>query len=186
MRSRGLAAVILAVLCAVPRHAGGQEGPRYGLGQPALPSDIAGWDIDVRADGQGLPPGSGNVWDGLKVYAERCAMCHGDKGEGSPMDRLVGGAGTLASANPVRTVGSYWPYAPTLFDYIRRAMPFNAPQSLTADQTYAVCAYLLYLNQIVPADAVMDAERLPRVQMPNRNGFTSPDPRPDVHDRPTP
>ena len=180
MRSRRLAALILAGLLLAPGCLWAQDAPPYGLGRPATPEELNGWDIDVRADGQGLPPGSGSVRDGLKVYAERCAACHGDKGEGNPMDRLVGGTGTLASANPVRTVGSFWPYATTLFDYVRRAMPFNAPQSLTADQVYAVCAYLLYLNQLVSADAVMNAEALPKVQMPNRNGFTSPDPRPDV------
>jgi S-disulfanyl-L-cysteine oxidoreductase SoxD len=180
MRSSSLATLILAALSGAPLCLQAQDAPRYGLGRLATPQELAGWDIDVRVDGQGLPPGSGSVRDGLKLYGERCAACHGDKGEGGPMDRLVGGAGTLASPTPVRTVGSFWPYATTLFDYVRRAMPFNAPQSLTADQVYAVCAYLLYLNQIVPAEAVMDAETLPKVQMPNRNGFTSPDPRPDV------
>ena len=186
MRSRSLATLILAVLLLAPGCPWAQDARTYGLGRPATPEELAGWNIDVRADGQGLPPGRGSVRDGLKVYAERCAACHGDKGEGNPMDRLVGGAGTLASANPVRTVGSFWPYATTLFDYIRRAMPFNAPQSLTADQVYAVCAYLLYLNQIVPAEAVLDAETLAQVQMPNHHGFTSPDPRPDVPRHATP
>jgi S-disulfanyl-L-cysteine oxidoreductase SoxD len=186
MGSRSLAAVVLAVLSIAPGCLLAQDAPTYGLGRPATPPEIAVWDIDVRADGQGLPPGSGSVRDGLTVYAERCAACHGDKGEGNPMDRLVGGTGTLASPNPVRTVGSFWPYATTLFDYVRRAMPFNAPESLTADQVYAVCAYLLYLNQIVPAETVLDAQTLPKVQMPNRHGFTSPDPRPDVPRRPTP
>jgi S-disulfanyl-L-cysteine oxidoreductase SoxD len=186
MRSSRLAVLVVAVLWAVPGRMLAQDGPPYGLGQPATPSDIAGWDIDVRADGLGLPPGSGSVRDGLKVFAESCAACHGDKGEGGPTDRLVGGMGTLGSTNPVKTVGSSWPYATTLFDYIRRAMPLSAPQSLTANQVYAVSAYLLYLNQIVPAEAVLDAESLPKVQMPNRGGFTSPDPRPDVPRRPHP
>jgi cytochrome c len=115
-----------------------------------------------------------------KIFAEICATCHGAKGEGKPADRLVGGFGTLATSNPVRTVGSYWPYASTLFDYIRRAMPFNSPQSLTADQVYAVSAYILYLNNVVTEDTVLDATSLPRVEMPNRNGLTGPDPRPDV------
>jgi S-disulfanyl-L-cysteine oxidoreductase SoxD len=186
MRSRRLATLTLAVLCVAPWCLQAQDAPPYGLGRPATPAELAAWDIDVRADGQGLPPGGGSVRDGLKIYAEHCAACHGDKGEGNPMDRLVGGAGTLASPTPVKTVGSFWPYATTLFDYVRRAMPFNAPQSLTADQIYAVCAYLLYLNQIVPAEAVVDAQTLPTVQMPNRNGFTSPDPRPDVPRRASP
>ncbi len=151
-----------------------------GIGRVASPAQIAGWDIDVRADGEGLPPGHGSVHEGEKIFAEACAACHGDKGEGKPADRLAGGFGTLATASPVRTVGSYWPYASTLFDYIRRAMPFNSPQSLTADQVYAVSAYILYLNNIVTEDTVLDAASLPRVAMPNRNGLTSPDPRPDV------
>jgi cytochrome c len=151
-----------------------------GIGHVATPAQISGWDIDVRADGQGLPPGHGSVRDGEKIFAETCAACHGAKGEGKPADRLVGGFGTLATSNPVPTVGSYWPYASTLFDYIRRAMPFKSPQSLTADQVYAVSAYILYLNNIIPEDTVLEAASLPWVEMPNRNGFTSPDPRPDV------
>jgi cytochrome c len=151
-----------------------------GIGRAATADEIAGWDIDVRADGQGLPSGHGSVSDGQKIYAETCAACHGQNGEGKPADQLVGGFGTLATAKPVRTVGSYWPYATTLFDFIRRAMPFNAPQSLTTDQVYAVAAYILYLNKIVPETAVLDANSLPKIEMPNHNGFTSPDPRPDV------
>jgi len=155
----------------------------YGFGRPATPQEIAGWDIDVLPDGSGLPPGQGSVAQGEKIYAETCATCHGAKGEGKPMDRLVGGQGTLATAHPITTVGSYWPYATTLFDYIRRAMPFSAPKSLTADQVYAVSAYVLYLNGIVGEEAVMDARTLPKVEMPNRDGFLSPDPRPDIHEK---
>jgi cytochrome c len=161
---------------------GADAAPRapYGLGRPASAAQIAGWDIDVRADGAGLPPGRGSVGDGRAIYAVSCSGCHGQNGEGGYADALVGGKGTLATVKPVRTVGSYWPYATTLFDYVRRAMPYNAPQSLTDDQTYAVVAYVLFLNQIVPAGAVLDAKTLPGVRMPNRNGFTSPDPRPDA------
>ena len=177
------AALIALTLAAIAAPACGAERPPYGLGRPATPREIAGWNIDVRADGQGLPPGRGSAGQGRALYADKCAACHGAKGEGKPMDALVGGAGSLASANPVRTVGSYWPYATTLFDFIRRAMPFNAPQSLTADEVYAVSAYVLYLNRIVPETAVLDARSLPRVRMPNRNGFTSPDPRPDTPQR---
>lgn len=184
MRRRWAAPAICAVaaLAAVAAQAAEPRAP-YGLGRPATPGEIAGWDIDVRADGAGLPPGSGGVAEGRTIYAQKCAACHGEEGEGQPMDALVGGAGTLATAKPVRTVGSYWPYATTLYDFIRRAMPFNAPQSLTADQVYAVAAYVLYLNRIVPDGAVLDARTLPAVRMPNRNGFVSPDPRPDVHGR---
>jgi S-disulfanyl-L-cysteine oxidoreductase SoxD len=172
---------MIAGAALAPAPSSANDPPRYGLGRPATQEEIAGWDIDVRADGAGLPAGHGSVQDGRKIFAETCAACHGERGEGKAMDRLVGGFGSLATARPIRTVGSYWPYATTLFDYIRRAMPFNAPQSLTPDQVYAVSAYLLYLNGIVPESAVLDAKTLPEVRMPNRNGFTSPDPRPDVH-----
>ena len=154
--------------------------PVYGFGKPATPQEIAGWDIDVRADGQGLPPGRGGVEAGRAIYAQNCAVCHGVTGVEGPMDHLAGGAGTLKSAKPERTVGSFWPYATTLYDFIHRAMPFTQPQSLSPDETYAVVAYVLFLNHIVPKDAVLDAHSLPKVKMPNRNGFTSPDPRPDA------
>ena len=172
--------VCAAVLFALTTLTHAADIGLLGIGDVASSAQIAGWDIDVRADGQGLPPGRGSVREGEKIVAEICAPCHGAKGEGTPADRLVGGSGTLATSNPLRTVGSYWPYASTLFDYIRRAMPFNSPQSLTADQVYAVSAYILYLNKIVTEDAVLDAISLPRVEMPNRNGLISPDPRPDV------
>jgi S-disulfanyl-L-cysteine oxidoreductase SoxD len=152
----------------------------FGFGRPATPEQIAGWDIDVAADGTGLPPGSGTVQQGEELYARLGAKCHGARGEGGDAPALVGGQGTLNTDAPVRTVGSYWPYATTLFDYIRRAMPADNPQSLTPDEIYALCAYLLYLNEIIPEDAVMDAQTLPQVVMPNHAGFTSPDPRPDV------
>jgi len=155
---------------------------RYDLGRPASKDEIAGWDIDVLPDGSGLPPGKGSVREGATLYAEACAACHGTKGEGKPMDRLAGGQGTLATPGPIQTVGSYWPYATTLFDYVRRAMPFTAPQSLGNDQVYAVSAYILYLNGIVGEDAVLDAGTLPKVAMPNRNGFITRDPRPDIRD----
>jgi len=169
-----------ALVLAGASGAGARPQPTYGLGRPATPREIAGWDIDARADGAGLPPGHGAVSDGQAIFEHRCAACHGENGEGGAADALVGGAGTLATAKPVRTVGNYWPYATTLFDYVRRAMPFNAPQSLTADQTYAVVAYVLFLNHIVPAKAVLDAKTLAAVKMPNRGGFRSPDPRPDA------
>jgi cytochrome c len=124
-----------------------------------------------------LPAGSGDVAMGGKIFAAKCAACHGAKGEGLIGDQLIGGRGTLASANPKRTVGSYWPYATTLFDYIRRAMPYNAPQSLSADEVYAVSAWILNQNGIVPDDARLDAHSLASVRMPNRDGFVA-DPRP--------
>jgi mono/diheme cytochrome c family protein len=151
----------------------------YGVGHAASERDLAAWNIDVAADGAGLPAGSGNVTNGKTIYAQQCAACHGAKGEGKPADQLVGGRGTLASANPVKTIGSFWPYATTVFDFINRAMPYNAPQSLTPDEVYSVTAYLLYLNGVVAADAVLDARTLPKVRMPNRDGFIG-DTRPDT------
>ena len=154
---------------------------RFGFGHPATPEEIAGWDIDIAPDGTGLPPGSGTVAQGKALYDRLGATCHGTKGEGTDVaPALVGGIGSLNTDQPVKTVGSYWPYATTLYDYIHRAMPADAPQSLHPDEVYALCAYLLYLNGIVPADAVLDASSLPQVIMPNHAGFTSPDPRPDV------
>ncbi len=165
-------AVLLAV-CGVLAGAAGAEPERLGFGRPATPQELGAEDIDVRADGTGLPPGQGSVEQGVALFASTCAACHGERGEKPvvPALRLVGGRGTLATPGAVQTVGSYWPYATTLFDYIRRAMPFEAPESLTADQVYAVTAYLLHLNGIVPDGAVLDAATLPNVQMPNRNGF---------------
>jgi S-disulfanyl-L-cysteine oxidoreductase SoxD len=165
-----LRAALAAWLLAAPAASAGDD---YGLGRVATPAEIAQWDIDVAPDGAGLPPGQGSVREGEAVFASRCASCHGDRGQGRPLDRLVGGAGTIATKKPVKTVGSYWPYATTLFDFVRRAMPFDAPQSLSASETFAVCAYVLFLNGILPADATLDAKSLPQVRMPNRNAFVS-------------
>jgi cytochrome c len=152
----------------------------YGLGRPPTGDEIRAWNIDVAPNGEGLPPGKGTVRQGAQVFAAKCAACHGPTGTEGPKDRLVGGQNTLSTAKPIRTIGSYWPYATTLYDYINRAMPFNAPQSLGPDDIYSVIAWLLFQNQIVAEDAVIDAETLPKVRMPNRNGFI-PDPRPDLH-----
>jgi S-disulfanyl-L-cysteine oxidoreductase SoxD len=152
----------------------------YGIGRSATSAEIAGWNIDIDRDGSNLPPGNGTVSHGREVYEQQCGSCHGANGEGAVGDRLVGGQGTLATARPVRTVGSYWPYAPTLFDYIRRAMPLNAPQSLSNADVYAVSAYILSLNGLLPADATLDAKTLAAIKMPNRDMFVG-DPRPDVH-----
>jgi S-disulfanyl-L-cysteine oxidoreductase SoxD len=177
MWSNGIALAVAALLLTAPAYA---DSPRYHLGRTPTAAEIDAWNIDVLPNGQGLPPGHGSVAEGSAIFAETCAACHGDKGQGGPADRLVGGLGTLTQPNPVRTVGSYWPYATTLFDFVRRAMPFNAPESLTADQVYAVSAYVLSLNGIVPDGTVLDATTLPKIVMPNRNGFTSSDPRPHV------
>jgi cytochrome c len=150
-----------------------------GLGDPATPEKIGLWNIDVSPDGEGLPPGRGSVPEGAAVYAAKCSKCHGPSGTEGPMDRLVGGRQTLTTSSPLKTVGSYWPYATTLYDYINRAMPLDAPQSLKPDEVYALTAWVLYQNGIVGEDAVLDAQSLPAVEMPNRHGFV-PDPRPDV------
>ena len=151
----------------------------YGIGRTATAAEIVGWNIDIGRDGANLPTGSGSVPHGHEVFDQQCVACHGGKGEGGVGDRLVGGQGTLATSKPIKTVGSYWPYAPTLFDYIRRAMPQNAPQSLSNDDVYAVSAYILHLNDLLPADATLDARTLSAIKMPNRGMFTG-DPRPDV------
>jgi cytochrome c len=141
------------------------------FGRPPTADEIKAWDIDVLPDGTGLPPGSGTVARGKEVYETNCEACHGTNGQGGIKDRLVGGQGTLATDQPIKTVGSFWPYSTTLFDYIRRAMPYPSPGSLNADDIYAVSAYILNLNGIVPADAKLDKESLPRIEMPNRDGF---------------
>jgi len=143
----------------------------YDFGRPATPDEIKLWDIDVRPDGKGLPDGSGTVAQGKQVFADNCAACHGDNGRDGIKDRLVGGQGTLASDMPIKTVGSFWPYATTLFDYIRRAMPYPTPGSLSVDETYAVAAYILSLNGILPADGKLDKASLSNIKMPNRDGF---------------
>jgi S-disulfanyl-L-cysteine oxidoreductase SoxD len=148
------------------------------LGRPLTPEEIKKVDITVVPDGRGLPEGSGSVSLGAAVYAKYCQSCHGEKGAGKPQDQLTGGLGTLATPKPVKTPASYWPVATTLFDYIRRAMPITAPQSLTNDEVYAVTAYILSIDGIVPADAVLDAKTLPRVKMPNKDGFVSWWPKP--------
>jgi mono/diheme cytochrome c family protein len=160
--------VLCSALLATPALA--QTPPQFG--QPIAPADIAPWDISIGPDGAGLPPGRGTVAQGEAVYAAKCQACHGEKGAGRPNDPLVGGKGSLAAGKtPVKTVGSYWPYATTLFDYVRRAMPYQDSKSLTNDEVYAVSAYILNLNEIIGKDDVMDAQSLPKVRMPNRDGF---------------
>ena len=141
------------------------------VGRPATQAEIAAWDISVGPDGVGLPPGGGTAVTGAAVYEQKCQACHGAKGAGQPNDRLVGGQGTLASKTPVRTIGSYWPYATTVFDYVRRAMPYIQPQSLSNDEVYAVTAYLLHLNGIIGEQDEINAQTLPKVAMPNRDNF---------------
>ena len=165
--AKTLAAAGLIATVSLPAMAG-----ELGLGRVATPEEVASWDIDIRPDGQGLPDGSGNIEDGEAAYLERCAHCHGDFAEGAgryPV--LMGGIGSLATEDPVKTIGSYWPYASTVYDYIYRAMPFGEAQTMTPDETYGITAYLLYLNEVVDEDFVADKNTLPAVKMPNEDGF---------------
>jgi cytochrome c len=171
-----LTAAIPAALIALAAPALAQQGPNQGpkLGKPISADDLAAWDISIGPDGAGLPPGSGTVKQGEAVFAAKCQACHGEKGAGTPNDRLVGGKGSLPGEKPaVKTVGSYWPYATTLFDYVRRAMPLYESKSLTNDEVYGVVAYLLNLNGVIAEDATMNAQTLPKVAMPNREGFVT-------------
>lgn len=175
-RAAWIIALCASAVCALPGTANAQG--RFGFGHEATQEEIGGWDIDARPDGSGLPEGSGTVAQGHEVYNARCSSCHAEDLNG-PMGALVGGIGSLNTDKPLRTVGSYWPYATTLWDYVFRSMPFDAPQSLTADEVYAVSAYVLFRNGIIKEDEVMNAKALPQVKMPNRDGFF-PDDRPDV------
>ena len=180
-RSRSLI-VTLVCLSMWAADASGEELSRdlgrYGVGRPATEKEIQNWNIDVAPTGEGLPPGRGTVKQGAQIYAGICAQCHGPSGIEGPSPSLAGGRNTLRTANPMKTIGSYWPYATTLYDYVYRAMPFSAPQSLTPDEVYSVVAWLLHRNGIIDEDSVMDARSLPAVRMPNRDGFI-PDPRPE-------
>lgn len=150
-------------------------------GRLATPEEVAAWDIDVRPDGAGLPEGSASAAGGEELYYERCAVCHGEFGEG--VDRwpvLMGGFDTLTDDRPEKTIGSYWPYTSTLWDYIHRAMPFGEAQSLTNEEVYAVSLYVLYMNDIVELDQVYDQDTFAAIEMPNQAGFIMPDPRPDA------
>jgi S-disulfanyl-L-cysteine oxidoreductase SoxD len=158
-----------------------QKAGYYGYGATPTPAQIAGWAIDVRPDGKGLPTGSGSVSKGADIYADQCAACHGTFGEGEGRyPKLSGGEGTLKAERPEPTVGSYWPFATTLFDYINRAMPFASPHSLSADDIYAITAYVLSINNIVGNDFVADRDSLPKVKMANHDNFIWKDPRPDT------
>ncbi len=162
---RAAQVAIFVALGYVPAYAGPD------LGKVMDEKDIAAWDIDVPPSGEGLPPGSGTASQGLVVYGQKCLACHGEDGAGKPADALVGGIGTLSSKYPMRTVGSFWPHATTLFDYVRRAMPYDKPKTLSSDELYAVCAFILAKNGIIADDFVLDAKSLPKVKMPNRDGF---------------
>ena len=169
-------AIVLATAAFVVGSAAAQSAqplPRFGFGKPATPGEIAGWDIDVRPDGKGLPAGRGSVAQGQRIYDEKCASCHGTFGESTDYMPIAGGVGTLASDQPIRTTGSKLNHATTLWDYINRAMPFGNPKTLLPDEVYALTAYVLHLNDILPADAALDRDSILAVRMPNRDGFTT-------------
>jgi cytochrome c len=160
---------LIAVLFAI--FAAPTQAQVVRIGTPLSPQEIEARDIDVRGDGANLPRGSGTVAQGREIFVNRCAACHGDSGEGGAGPALKGGIGSLATNDPQKTIGSFWPYAPSVFGYVFTAMPLNESRSLTADETYAVTAYLLSINGIVGTDAVLGQNNLPLVKMPNRNGF---------------
>lgn len=172
--NRAIVMVVLAWSLTTTANAGPS-----GIGVRPTEAQIAAWNIDVAPDGKSLPPGRGSVAQGRAVYDQKCAACHGKDLEGGMGPALAGGIGSLASAKPVKTVGSYWPYATTLFDYIRRTMPLATPQSLSNDEVYALTGYVLFRNGVLTADVTVDAANVVNVRMPNRDGFIVDD-RPDT------
>ena len=179
MGTRSAIGMLVCVVAPLAARLAYTQAPTSGLGRAPTAEELRAIDIEILPDGRGLPAGSGTAEQGKAIYASRCVTCHGATGREGPQDILVGGQGTLASSRPLKTVGSYWPYATTLWDYVNRAMPFDHPGTLPPDQVYAVTAYLLYLNAIVGERDLMTQTTLPLVKMPNRNGFVS-DPRPDT------
>src|SRR5438874_12370614 len=172
MSTRSSLLLAVSALGLISAVAVAADGPN--LGAVATPDEIAVWDVSIGPDGVGLPPGSGTPKQGEAVFAAKCVGCHGEKGAGKPNDQLVGGQGTLLGDKPpLKTVGSFWPYATTVFDYVRRAMPYNESKSLTNDELYAVVAYILNLNGIISDNDTMDTQTLRKVKMPNRDGFVT-------------
>lgn len=174
MRFKIFAAIVAVIAAGAASFA--QTTTYENVGRTPTDEEIRAWDISVGPEGKELPPGSGTAKDGAKVFTRRCAVCHGPTGAEVQWytGRLVGGQGTLRDKVPTRTIGSFWPFATTIFDFIRRAMPQNEEGKLTADEVYSLTAYLLFRNGIIKDDEVMDAKSLPKVQMPNRNGFVPP------------
>ncbi len=171
--------VLGAILLVVGSELAAAQTQGTGLGRQVTPTEVARWGPIIGPDGDGLPAGRSTPAEGRAVYDRRCAACHGPTGQEGPDAPLAGGQGSLATEQARKTVGSYWPVATTLWDYVNRAMPFNQPGSLSAEEVYAAVAYVLYLNDLIGEDDPVDAETLPRIEMPNRNGFVA-DPRPDI------
>ena len=176
MWTRSVFVMVVVLVGAISMAA---QSPKFGVGRPATPEEVRDLGAAVGPAGTGLPDGSGTVAAGREVFAAQCARCHGPNGEGGVGAVLVGGQGTLATPKPLKTVGSFWPYATSVWDYVNRAMPFDQPGLLKPSEVYAVVAYVLNLNGIIPDDQLLDAKTLPQVRMPNRDGFVE-DPRPDV------
>jgi cytochrome c len=180
--ARSLAIALTLAWSATALAERSDQSPSFSVGRAPTPAELSAIDIEVLPDGRGLPAGSSTASAGKDVYTRRCVTCHGPTGVEGPQDVLVGGRGSLVSASggrPVKTVGSYWPYATTLWDYVRRAMPFDHPGTLTTNEVYGATAYVLFLNGIVAEQDVLNESTLPKLKMPNRDGFV-PDPRPDV------
>ena len=165
-RSRSVAVLIALALSATAAFA---QAPN--LGKPISPADMAAWDISILPDGTGLPPGSGTPAQGSRIYAEKCSMCHGANGKGGLAAALIGGEPLTSGIDTPKTIANFWPYATTLFDFTRRAMPWPKPRTLTNDEVYALTAYILRLNNLIGENDVMNGDTLPKVRMPNREGF---------------
>lgn len=172
-RRPGCTSVVLALCAAVSSALAADVAPR--LGRPLSAQEAANWDLSVFPDGRGLPPGRGTAVEGAALFAEKCAVCHGLGGRGATAEALAGGTAPLTSKSPDKTIGLYWPYATTVFDFTRRAMPMFAPNSLSSDEVYALTAYLLFANGLIAQTDEMNAATLPKVRMPNRNGFVGVD-----------
>ena len=157
-----------ALVLALASSAAFAEGPN--LGKPISAAEIAAWDISIMPDGTGLPPGSGTPARGARIYVQKCLMCHGENGKGGPNAAVVGGA-PVTGMDTVKTIANFWPYATTVFDYIRRAMPWQQPRTLTNEEVYALTAYIFSLNKLIGENDEMNAKTLPKVKMPNRDGF---------------
>src|SRR5262245_58529273 len=157
-----------ALMLALPPSIALAQGPK--LGKPISAAELATWDLHVLPDGTGLPPGSGTPAQGARIYAEKCAACHGENGKGGINAALVGGE-PIRNMSSVKRIANFWPYPTTIFDFTRRAMPWNAPRTLTNDEVYALTAYILAINKLIGDNDIMNAETLPKVQMPNRDGF---------------